>query len=177
MSLKADPQLFQYPQTFFLPHFLSLSHSLSLSFSSFSLHLFLPSLFNAHTSTIKNKYDFWLNITLFASSVVFSYLVPHFSGFVVKLCIKVNVKTRKICNLLGAPFYSLLQWRLRATVREPGMCSAWMFATQQGSTKPLSLFSQDETLDRFAQITHLTLKLSCLCFNLKAVKCTYIVTS
>lgn len=119
---------------------LSLSPSLSLS-QSLSV-----SPFNAHISTIRNKYDFWLNITLFASSVVFSYLVPHFSGFVVKLCIKVNVKTRKICNLQGAPFYSLLQWRLSATVRELGMCSAWRLATQQGSTKPLSLFSQDEPL-------------------------------
>lgn len=119
--------------------------SLSLSLSlSLSIPLCLP--FNAHISTIRNKYDFWLNITLFASSVVFSYLVPHFSGFVVKLCIKVNVKTRKICNLQGAPFYSLLQWRLSATVRELGMCSAWRLATQQGSTKPLSLFSQDEPL-------------------------------
>lgn len=117
------------------PHtLLSLSQSLSVS------------LFNAHISTIRNKYDFWLNITLFASSVVFSYLVPHFSGFVVKLCIKVNVKTWKICNLQGAPFYSLLQWRLSTTVRELGMCSAWRLATQQGSTKPLSLFSQDEPL-------------------------------
>ena len=64
--------------------------------------------------------------------LVLSYLVTHSSGFVVKLCIKVNVKTRKMCNLQGVSFYSLLQWRLSTTVSQPRLCSAWKLMCSAG---------------------------------------------
>lgn len=74
--------------------------------------------------------------SLFAAfPLVFSHLVTHYSSFVVKLCIKVNVKTWKICNLQGVSFYSLLQWRQSTTVRELRMCTAWKLAAQRGSSK------------------------------------------
>lgn len=63
---------------------------------------------------------------------VLSYLLTHSLGFVVKLCIKVNVKTQKMCNLQGVSFYSLLQWRLSTTVSQPGLRSAWKLMCSAG---------------------------------------------
>lgn len=69
---------------------------------------------------------------IFFYPLVLSYLVTHSSGFVVKLCIKVNVKTRKMCNLQGVSFYSLLQWRLSTTVSQPRLRSAWKLMCSAG---------------------------------------------
>lgn len=95
----------------------------------------------------------------------------------VKLCIKVNVKTRKMCNLQGVSFYSLLQWRLSTTVSQPRLRSAWKLMCSAGpyqasltllspspalpwpppSYTPSSSFSSSpppgQTPDRFIQLT------------------------
>lgn len=119
-----------------------LEHRSALSLThTFSTSPFLPpfpSWLVASTWIAVDRRDLICDLAslLFAAfPLVFSHLVTHYSGFVVKLCIKVNVKTWKICNLQGVSFYSLLQWRQSTTVRELRMCTAWKLAAQQGSSK------------------------------------------